>query len=217
MARSGGVWAPGHEHRSQDTGARPGPIRTRSPQGHHSIRTQLRRAGCTSIATTGKAGSLLASLHYGDPVHWATIITSTGALLGGLAIVIAFIQLGALRQDRLREQVSKLGVWTDAQDIGVGPGHTEWRVGLFIRNGSELPVEVHVTELALDWLGYQAVLASADGEPPQLYADKRTGPPNPPTSSQERSDPGAHGTSTAATVRTANLTPSCGPGSASSR
>jgi hypothetical protein len=41
-------------------------------------------------------------LNYGDPVHWATIITSTGALFGGLAIIIAFIQLGGQREDRLR-------------------------------------------------------------------------------------------------------------------
>ena len=56
------------------------------------------------------------SLYYGDHVHWATIVTSTGALLGGLAIVIAFVQLGSQREDRLRAQISKIGVWTPADD-----------------------------------------------------------------------------------------------------
>jgi hypothetical protein len=36
-----------------------------------------------------------------------------------------------------------------------------------------------MAELAIDTLGYQNVLASADSEPPQLYADKRTGPATP--------------------------------------
>jgi hypothetical protein len=116
------------------------------------------------------------SLHYGDHVHWATIITSTGALLGGLAIVIAFIQLGNQREDRLRGQVSKIGVWTQADDARMVPDQPEWLITLFIQNASELPVEVHMAELAIDTLGYQNVLASADGEPPQQYADKRTRP-----------------------------------------
>jgi hypothetical protein len=149
------------------------PVRTL--QGHGEIRTQLRYPGRTLIATTdattGKADPAPASLHYGDPVPWAAI-TAVGTVLAGLALPLAFIQLGALRQDRLREQVSKIGVWTEAED----PGDAEWRVSLLIRNASELPVEVHVTELAIDWLGYQTVLASADGEPPQLYSNKRIGP-----------------------------------------
>lgn len=49
--------------------------------------------------------------HYVDYVHWATIITSLGSLLSGLAIVIAFWQLGSQREERLRAQVSKIGVW----------------------------------------------------------------------------------------------------------
>jgi hypothetical protein len=60
------------------------------------------------------------SLRYGDHMHWATIITSTGALLGGLAIVIAFIQLGNQREDRLRAQISKIGVRTK-DDLGMTP------------------------------------------------------------------------------------------------
>jgi hypothetical protein len=112
-------------------------------------------------------------------MHWATIITSTGALLGGLAIVIAFIQLGNQREDRLRAQISKIGVWTQADDARMAPDQAQWQITLFIQNASELPVEVHVAELAIDTLGYQNVLASAGGEPPQLYADKRTGPVKP--------------------------------------
>lgn len=61
----------------------------------------------------------------------------------------------------------------------MAPDQPEWQITLFIQNASELPVEVHVAELAIDTLGYQNVLASGDGEPPQLYADKRTGPVKP--------------------------------------
>ncbi len=50
---------------------------------------------------------------------------------------------------------------------------------LFIQNASELPVDVHTAELAIDTLGYQNVFASVGNEPPQVYADKRTGPVKP--------------------------------------
>jgi hypothetical protein len=93
-------------------------------------------------------------LYYGDHVHWATIITSTGALLSGLAIVIAFIQLGNQREDRLRAQVSKIGIWTDADDARIDPDDPGWEITLFIRNASELPVEVHGVELAVVTVGY---------------------------------------------------------------
>jgi hypothetical protein len=39
---------------------------------------------------------------YRDPVQWTDWATAIGALLGGLALPLAFVQLGALRQDRLR-------------------------------------------------------------------------------------------------------------------
>ena len=65
------------------------------------------------------------SLYYGDHVHWVTIITSTGAL----AIVIAFIQLGNQREDRLRAQIGKIGVWTQADDLRTAPDQPEWHGG----------------------------------------------------------------------------------------
>lgn len=124
------------------------------------------------------SGAPRASFHYGDHVHWATIITSTGALLGGLAIVIAFIQLGNQREDRLRAQISKIGIWTEATDPRVASGQPELRVTLFIHNASKLPVEVHMAELAIDTLGYKNIPPSAGGEPPQVYIE-RTGPVRP--------------------------------------
>ena len=72
-------------------------------------------------ATQSQRHTPKVSLHYGDHMHWATIITSTGALLGGLAIVIAFVQLGSQREDRLRAQISKIGVWTQADDARMAP------------------------------------------------------------------------------------------------
>ena len=44
-------------------------------------------------------------------MDWATTLTAAGALLGGLALPIAFIQLGAQRRDVLRAQVDKVGAW----------------------------------------------------------------------------------------------------------
>lgn len=51
-------------------------------------------------------------------VSWAAV-TGIGAVLAGLALPLAFIQLGALRQDRLRAQVSRVGAWTGTpHDVG---------------------------------------------------------------------------------------------------
>jgi hypothetical protein len=71
-------------------------------------------------------------------MHGATIITSTGALLGGLAVVIAFIQLGNQREDQLRAQISKIGVWTQTDDQRMTPNQPRWQITLFIQNASEL-------------------------------------------------------------------------------
>lgn len=83
-------------------------------------------------------------------MHWATIITSTGALLGGLAIVLAFVQLGAQREDRLRAQISNIGVWTKAHNAGTSANWPQWQIALFIRNASELPVVVQAARLEID-------------------------------------------------------------------
>lgn len=81
---------------------------------------------------------------------WATIITSVGSLLSGLAIIIAFMQLGSQRQDRLRAQVSKVGVWAEPSDNSTQP-----QVTLFVHNANELPVHVLLVDLALNTLPYQ--------------------------------------------------------------
>jgi hypothetical protein len=105
-------------------------------------------------------------------VNWAAI-SAIGSVLSGLAILIAFIQLDNQRRDRLRAQISQIGVWAQAD---ASADQTGWEITLFVKNASELPVEVHLAALAIDTLGFREVLASADGAPPQLYADKRTGP-----------------------------------------
>jgi len=79
-----------------------------------------------------------------------------------LALPVAFIQLGTLRQDRLRAQVSKVGLWTAA------PEQTDeesglWTIPVLIRNGSELPVRVDVVDLAIRPWGYERVLAAPEG------------------------------------------------------
>jgi hypothetical protein len=48
-------------------------------------------------------------------VNWAAV-TAIGTVLAGLALPLAFVRLGALRQDRLRAQVSKVGAWTGAPE-----------------------------------------------------------------------------------------------------
>jgi hypothetical protein len=109
-------------------------------------------------------------------VNWAAI-AAVGSVLSGLAVLLAFYQLSRQREDRLRSQISRIGVW--AQSHHLDPELPAWQMTLFIQNASELPVEVHVAELAIDTLGYRVVLASAGGDPPRLYADKRTGPTKP--------------------------------------
>jgi hypothetical protein len=69
---------------------------------------------------------------------WTDIVTAIGTVLAGLALPLAFIQLGALRQARLRAQVSKAGAWTGMpEQTGEEPGL--WTIPVLIRNGSELP------------------------------------------------------------------------------
>jgi hypothetical protein len=76
-------------------------------------------------------------------VNWATAITAVGALLGGLALPLAFIQLGALRQDRLRAQISKVGIWVgEWEPAPTRANEQPWKIPVHVRNSSELPVMV---------------------------------------------------------------------------
>ena len=112
--------------------------------------------------------------HYGDPVVW-TVITAIGTAFAGLALPLAFIQLGGLRQDRLRGQVAKVGAWTGtpAQDDEEA---RSWSVQVFVRNGSELPVRIDALDLTLRPGGYERVLAAPEGTTEvDYYADKRFG------------------------------------------
>jgi hypothetical protein len=102
-------------------------------------------------------------------VDWAAI-TAIGTVLAGLALPLAFIQLGALRQDRLREQVSKIGAWTDANRVD--EGSSDWRIALFIRNSSELPVEARKAELTTQVRGYQTLSQAVADKPPKAGAYK---------------------------------------------
>ena len=80
-------------------------------------------------------------------MNWAAI-TAIDTVLAGLALPLAFIQLGALRQDRLREQVSKLGVWAEVPEAtDEEPG--SWTISVRIRNGSELPIRVDTVDLII--------------------------------------------------------------------
>jgi hypothetical protein len=105
-------------------------------------------------------------------VHWAAIVTSIGAVLGGLAIVLAFVQLGAQRQDRLRAQVSRIGVWAlKPEKVPTDdPDQSEWAISLCIRNSSELPVRVFTADLTVQSFGHQRALAEDGRTPLDAYA-----------------------------------------------
>ena len=107
-------------------------------------------------------------------VGWAAI-TAIGTVFAGLALPLAFIQLGALRQDRLRAQVSKIGAWTGApEQVGEEPG--SWTIPVLIRNGSELPVRVNTLDLAVRPWGYDRLLAVPEGTVEvDYYMNKRFG------------------------------------------
>jgi hypothetical protein len=86
-----------------------------------------------------------------DPVNWALVwaaVTAIGTVLAGMALPLAFIQIGALRRDRLRAQISKVGVWIDmAWTKSETP---ELQARLHVRNASELPVEIKRVEIDID-------------------------------------------------------------------
>jgi len=74
-------------------------------------------------------------------------VTAVGTVLADLTLPLALIQLGALRQDRLRAQVSKVGAWigtVEQMDEKTG----SWTIPVLIRNGSELPVRVDSVDVA---------------------------------------------------------------------
>jgi hypothetical protein len=80
-------------------------------------------------------------------VSWAAV-TAIGTVLGGLALPLAFIQLAALRQDRLRTQVSRVGAWVgEPERTGEAPGL--WKVPVLIRNSSELPVQIDALDVVI--------------------------------------------------------------------
>ena len=109
------------------------------------------------------------------PVIWWVAITAIGTVLAGLALPLAFIQLGALRQERLRAQVSKVGAWVGTVEP-TGEGTGSWMIRMLIRNGSELPVGVSAVDLAIRPWGYVRVLAAPEGTGEAgYYMDKRFG------------------------------------------
>jgi hypothetical protein len=86
-----------------------------------------------------------------NPVNWALVwaaVTAIGTVLAGLALPLAFIQIGALRQDRLRAQISKVGVWIDMKWTKSEPRKLQAR--LLVHNASELPVEIKRVQLDID-------------------------------------------------------------------
>lgn len=106
---------------------------------------------------------------------WTDIVTAIGTVLAGLALPLAFIQLGALRQDRLRAQVSKAGAWTGMpEQTGEEPGL--WTIPVLIRNGSDLslfgwvlcalPHQRPVAVAGEVWQALRAAGAGALGEDP---------------------------------------------------
>jgi hypothetical protein len=116
---------------------------------------------------------------YGDPVNWAAIwaaISAIATLLGSAAIVLAFIQFRAQREDQRRAQISKVGVWTSTVLLEDEPPPDEptWVATLFIRNASELPIQVHLAELAITEWGSKWIRARAPGEPLRVRADEQT-------------------------------------------
>jgi hypothetical protein len=91
---------------------------------------------------------------------WTDIVTAIGTVFAGLALPLAFVQLGALRRDRLREQVSKVGAWVGTVEQ---TGEETWAIPALIRNGSELPIRVNAVDLAVWSVGVGRVLVGREG------------------------------------------------------
>jgi hypothetical protein len=112
------------------------------------------------------------------PMPW-DVITAIGTLFAGLALPLAFIQIAALRGEQQRAQINKIGTWTQADDVRTDSAQPQWLITLFIQNASELPVQIHIAELAVYPQGHKSVPASADGDPFQSDASNRTVPMEP--------------------------------------
>jgi hypothetical protein len=112
-------------------------------------------------------------------VPWDAI-SAIGSIFGGLAIVLAFIQLGALRQDRLRAQVSKIGAWADTPETPHNkPIGGEWAFTINVRNSSELPAAIDSAELSIRSLLYVPGPARPEGSgKADYYTEKRLGDPH---------------------------------------
>ncbi len=125
-----------------------------------------------------RAGAAIRSLYYGDPVNWTPTwagVTAIGTVLAGFALPLAFIQLGALRQDRLRAQVSKVGGWVGTPEQESGETRS-WSIPVRVRNGSELPVRIDALDLTIRPWGYRRALAAPEGTTEvDYYMDKRFG------------------------------------------
>jgi hypothetical protein len=92
-------------------------------------------------------------------VDWTATVTAIGTVLGGLALPLAFIQLGAQRTDRLSAQVSKIGVWNGEAEA-LPTNAQRWNIPVFVRNSSELPVFLQAVTIGVQPSGrprYQPV------------------------------------------------------------
>jgi hypothetical protein len=109
------------------------------------------------------------------PVDWGAV-TAIGTVLGGLALPIAFIQIGTQRVDRLRAQVSQIGIWADEPEPAEEGAYT-WAIPVFIRNSTELPVVVNAADLSVQPWGYDDIPADDLGR--NVYASKKSGTSQP--------------------------------------
>lgn len=80
---------------------------------------------------------------------WLEGAADVDTVAAGLALPLAFVQLGALRRDRLRRQVDRVAPWV-AQPRRLDKGAADefwWSLPLRVRNSSELPVVVNSVEV----------------------------------------------------------------------
>jgi hypothetical protein len=116
---------------------------------------------------------------------WTDVVTAVGTVLAGLALPLAFVQLGALRRDQLREQVGKVGAWTgtpeqqdDTPALPVN-GRPSWSIPVRVRNGSDLPVQVDAVDLVIQPWGYMLTQPPKPTRGVEYPVQKKTGDSNP--------------------------------------